>query len=159
MPRWLTLFVLASVVGPKALEAEQKRPKFPIVDPPVRVYFSVSDAGGPQEASTLQGRLKAIRKELDPRKKKEWRWDWWLQLVDRPEDAEVQVALEDYERRILGGGYQDNLFLTASMKAGASGYPTRVVGRALERDNASLEQRFLQALCDALQPYARDRIK
>ena len=84
---------LPATAGPGLLEAAQKRPKFPIVDPPVRVYFSVSDVNGPQEASRLEGRLKALRKELNPTKKKEWRWDWWLQLVDRPQDAEVEVAL------------------------------------------------------------------
>jgi hypothetical protein len=74
--------------------------------------------------------------------------------VERRDDAEVTLELTDYERKIPGKGYQDNIFLGARMTSLPSGESSRVMARALEKDNASVEQRLLIAVCDALEPRA-----
>jgi len=158
MRRSLALLATLAVACPLPLGAAEKRPKFPILDPPVRLHVAISESAT-KNPSTLKWKLDEIRKRLAPNKKKEWRYHYWLQLVDRPEDAEVLLELTDYERKILGHGYMDNIYLSATMARAGSTVKTPITARALEKDNATVEEYLLFKVCDAVEPFTRDRVK
>jgi hypothetical protein len=52
--------------------------------PRVRIYVTIAARGEPQD--------------------KGWRFQWWVQRVERREDAEIALELTDYERKMLGHG-------------------------------------------------------
>lgn len=135
-----------------AAVAGAEKPIVKVPEPKFRIYVAIADDAEAKKQKVLKWKLDEIRKELS--KDKGWRYQWWLQLVDRREEAEVALELTDYERKILGQGYQDNIFLGAKMTSLPSGRSSRVMARAIEKDNADVEQRLLIAVCDALEPWA-----
>jgi hypothetical protein len=143
--------LLVSLFGFAGL-ARAEKPIVKVPDPKFRIYVAIADDAEAKSQKVLKWKLGEIRKELS--KDKGWRYQWWLQLVERREDAEVALELTDYERKIPGHGYQDNIFLGANMTSLPSGRSSRVMARSLEKDTAEVEKRLLIAVCDALEPGA-----
>ena len=112
----------------------------------------------PKHQSSLKWKLGEIRKQLSS--DKGWRFQWWLQPVDRREDAEVALELTEYERKMLGHGYMDNLFLRGTITRLPTGRPSPIEARSLEKNDAEVEERLLNAVIDAIEPWVeKSRLK
>ena len=74
--------------------------------------------------------------------------------------ALVAVELTDYERTILGHGYMDNIFLSGRITRLPNGYRSPIQARSLEKNDAAVEERFLAAVVDAVEPWVeKSRLK
>jgi hypothetical protein len=134
------------------------KPIVMVPEPKVRIYVTIADDSNPKHQSSLNWKLGEIRKQLS--RDKGWRFQWWLQPVDRREDAEVALELTDYERKTLGHGYMDNIFLMGKITRLPTGHPSPIQARSLEKNDAEVEERLLNAVIDAIDPWVeKSRLK
>jgi len=147
-----TCLALAALLASTLATAADK-PVVYVPEPKFKVFVGIAEDTTPKQQKALGWRAGDIRKELS--KDKGWRYQWWLQPVERREDAEIALELTDYERKILGHNLQDNLYLAARLTWLDSGSHVSVIGRSLEQDNASVQQRLLFELCDRLETGAK----
>ncbi len=148
----------ALVLLAAAPSAWAAKPVVMVPEPKVKIYVTIADDSNPKHQSSLKWKLDEIRKQLS--KDKGWRFQWWLQPVERREDAEVALELTDYERRVLGRGYMDNIFLSGRITRLPTGHPSPIQARSLEKNDAAVEERFLAAVVDAVEPWVeKSRLK
>ena len=134
------------------------KPIVMVPEPKVRIYVTIAADANPKHQSSLKWKLGEIRKQLSS--DKGWRFQWWLQPVDRREDAEVALELTEYERKMLGHGYMDNLFLRGTITRLPTGRPSPIEARSLEKNDAEVEERLLNAVIDAIEPWVeKSRLK